>query len=106
MKIVIIGAGPAGVSTVETIRAYNRQAEIVMLSAEPTLPYSPPAMADHFITGSGLGGIIDASRTQQRVDKVFAVLLLASGLGIALFGIVNAISWLTLRHWHASEKSE
>ncbi len=52
MKIVIIGAGPAGVSTVETIRTYDKQAEIVMLSAEPYLPYSPPAMADHFITGS------------------------------------------------------
>ena len=52
MKIVIIGAGPAGVSAVETIRNYDRNTEIVMLSAEPTLPYSPPAMADHFITGS------------------------------------------------------
>jgi len=52
MKIVIVGAGPAGVSAAETIRAYDRQAKIVMLSAEPYLPYSPPAMADHFITGS------------------------------------------------------
>jgi NAD(P)H-nitrite reductase large subunit len=52
MKIVIIGAGPAGVSTAETIRTYDRQSEIVMLSAEPYLPYSPPVMADHFITGS------------------------------------------------------
>jgi len=52
MKIVIIGAGPAGVSAVETFRVYDRNAEIVMLSAEPTPPYSPPAMADHFITGS------------------------------------------------------
>jgi nitrite reductase (NADH) large subunit len=52
MKIVIIGAGPAGVSAVETLRTYDRQAEIVMLSAEPAWPYSPPALADHFITGS------------------------------------------------------
>lgn len=52
MKIVIIGAGPAGVSTAETLRSYDRQAEIVVLSAEPTPPYSPPAMADHFLTGS------------------------------------------------------
>jgi len=52
MKIIIIGAGPAGVSVVETVRMYDRQAEIVMLSAEQFLPYSPPAMADHFITGS------------------------------------------------------
>ena len=54
MKIIIIGAGPAGVSTVETIRTYNRDAEIMMLSAEPNLPYSPPAMADHFLTGSNV----------------------------------------------------
>jgi len=52
MKIVIIGAGPAGVSAAETIRAYDRESKIVMLSAEPYLPYSPPAMADHFIHGS------------------------------------------------------
>ena len=52
MKIVIIGAGPAGVSAAETIRAYDRSSKIIMLSAEPYLPYSPPAMADHFITGS------------------------------------------------------
>jgi NitT/TauT family transport system permease protein len=64
------------------------------------------AIVGEFITGGGLGGIIDASRTQQRVDKVFAVLLIASGLGIMLFGIVNAISRLMLRHWHASEKVE
>ena len=52
MKIVIIGAGPAGVSVAETVRSVERQAELVMLSAEPFPPYSPPAMADHFITGS------------------------------------------------------
>lgn len=52
MKIVIIGAGPAGVSVVETLRAHDQEAEIVMLSAERSLPYSPPAMADHFLTGS------------------------------------------------------
>lgn len=62
------------------------------------------AIVGEFITGGGLGSIIDASRTQQRVDKVFAVLLLASALGIALFGAVNLASWLTLRRWHASEK--
>ena len=64
------------------------------------------AIVGEFITGGGLGSIIDASRTQQRVDKVFAVLILASALGIGLFGIVNLVSWLTLRHWHASEKAE
>lgn len=64
------------------------------------------AIVGEFITGGGLGGIIDISRTQQRVDKIFAGLLLASLLGLALFGIVNLVSRLTLRHWHASEATE
>jgi len=54
MKTLIIGAGPAGVSAAETVRGLDPRAELVMLSDEPTLPYSPPAMADHFITGSDL----------------------------------------------------
>jgi NADPH-dependent 2,4-dienoyl-CoA reductase/sulfur reductase-like enzyme len=52
MKIVIIGAGPAGVSAAETLRAHDSQSHLLMLSAEPYLPYSPPAMVDHFLTGS------------------------------------------------------
>ncbi len=52
MKIVIVGAGPAGVSVAETVRAHDATAELVMLTAEPYPPYSPPAMADHFLTGS------------------------------------------------------
>ncbi len=52
MKIIIIGAGPAGVTAAETIRTFDRQAELTMLTDEPYLPYSPPAMADHFILGT------------------------------------------------------
>ena len=52
MKIVIIGAGPAGVNVAETLRAHDKGTEIVMLSSEPYPPYSPPAMVDHFLTGS------------------------------------------------------
>jgi len=61
------------------------------------------AIVGEFITGHGLGGVIIVSRQQQRVDKIFAGLLLASLLGIALFAAINLTSRLTLRHWHASE---
>jgi NADPH-dependent 2,4-dienoyl-CoA reductase/sulfur reductase-like enzyme len=54
MKIIIIGAGPAGVTAAETVRLFDRLAELTMLTEEPYLPYSPPAMADHFINGSDL----------------------------------------------------
>jgi nitrite reductase (NADH) large subunit len=52
MRIVIAGAGPAGVTIAETFRAHDKKSEIAVISAEPYPPYSPPAMADHFLTGS------------------------------------------------------
>ena len=61
------------------------------------------AIVGEFITGAGIGGAILVSRQQNRVDKVFAGLLLASLLGIVLFMAINLISRLALRHWHASE---
>lgn len=43
------------------------------------------AIVGEFIAGSGLGGLVDASRNQQRVDRVFAAVLLAAVLGILFF---------------------
>lgn len=62
------------------------------------------AIVGEFIGGQGLGSVVDVARTQQRVDKVFAAVLLASVLGLALFGLINLISAVTLRRWHASEQ--
>jgi NitT/TauT family transport system permease protein len=62
------------------------------------------AIVGEFIGGAGLGSVVDVARTQQRVDKVFAAVLLASLLGLALFGMINLISAFTLRRWHASEQ--
>ncbi len=51
MRIVIIGAGPAGVTVAETIRRYDRESQVTMLSSEPYPPYSPPAMIEYFLSG-------------------------------------------------------
>jgi NAD(P)H-nitrite reductase large subunit len=51
MRIVIIGAGPAGVTVAETLRQHDRQSEIIMLTDEPYPPYSPPAMIEYFQSG-------------------------------------------------------
>ena len=64
------------------------------------------AIVGEFIGGGGLGSVVDSARTQQRIDKVFAAVLLASVLGLALFGLINLVSMLTLRRWHASEKAD
>ena len=63
------------------------------------------AIVGEFIAGGGLGSVVETARTQQRIDKVFAAVLLASLLGLALFGLINLLSHLPLRRWHASEQA-
>jgi len=48
-RIVIAGAGPAGITVAESLRAHDCDCSITLLSAEPYPPYAPPAMADHFL---------------------------------------------------------
>lgn len=57
------------------------------------------AVIGEFIAGGGLGGVIDASRTQQRLDKVFAAVLLASFAGILIVFLINLISKFLLPKW-------
>lgn len=51
MRAVVIGTGPAGITAAETLRAKDPTGSVVALSTEPYPPYSPAAMADHFLTG-------------------------------------------------------
>lgn len=64
------------------------------------------AIVGEFITGSGLGGLIQVSRQQRAIDKVFATLFASSLLGVLLFAIINLLARVSLRHWHASERNE
>lgn len=49
------------------------------------------AIVGEFIAGGGLGGIIDSARTQQRVDIIFAALLLSSFLGLFFLGLLQFV---------------
>lgn len=46
-------------------------------------------VAGEFVGGSGLGALIDAARTAQRVDRVFGALLLLALLGILYLTILR-----------------
>jgi NitT/TauT family transport system permease protein len=61
------------------------------------------AIVGEFIGGGGLGDVVEVAKTQQRIDQVFAAVLLAALLGLALFAAINLASRLALRNWHASE---
>jgi NitT/TauT family transport system permease protein len=63
------------------------------------------AVVGEFIAGTGIGDVIMVSRQQNEVEKVFAGLLLAAGLGVALFGVINLATNVLLRNWHSSERS-
>lgn len=62
------------------------------------------AIAGEFVGGSGLGEYIEGIIPLQRADLVFAAVLLAAVLGLALFTLIGLISRWALRHWHASEQ--
>jgi NitT/TauT family transport system permease protein len=62
------------------------------------------AIVGEFIAGGGLGSVVDAARTQQRIDKVFAAVLASALLGLMIVAILNLAARLSLRHWHASAR--
>jgi NAD(P)H-nitrite reductase large subunit len=51
MKVLIIGAGPAGIVAAEALRAADPSIKLAMVTREPYPPYSPPALADYALTG-------------------------------------------------------
>ena len=53
---------------------------------------------------AGLGITVMAANRQLRTDLLFAAVIAASLLGLAIFGVVNLAGHLLLRRWHPSEK--
>lgn len=58
------------------------------------------AIVGEFVGGGGLGSVIDAARTQQRVDKVFAAVLLAAVLGALFIGCIDMLNRWALARWN------
>jgi NitT/TauT family transport system permease protein len=55
-------------------------------------------------SGAGLGITILGSYRQLRTDLLFAAVLMASLLGLALFAVVGLLGYLLLRRWHPSAR--
>lgn len=58
-----------------------------------------------FGPGEGLGVRIVSAKKTGHTDEVFAAVLIASLLGLAMFAAINLAAKLLLRRWHASEQN-
>lgn len=56
------------------------------------------SIAGEFVAGGGLGAMIDAARTQQRVDIVFGALILLSLMGLLMIGALTLTHRLLQKH--------
>lgn len=54
-------------------------------------------VAGEFVAGGGLGSLIDTSRTQQRIDLVFAALIGLAIIGLLQIMLLNGINLLITR---------
>lgn len=68
------------------------------------------AIVGEFVAGvlqgnAGLGVEVMIAKRIGRTDLVFAAVLAASFLGLAMFGTINLAGHLVLRRWHASERA-
>jgi NitT/TauT family transport system permease protein len=61
------------------------------------------AIVGEFVGGGGLGLVVLGAMREQRTDLVFAAVLYASALGLALFAAVDVASRLALRRWQRRE---
>ncbi|MDX9730338.1 MAG: ABC transporter permease [Bdellovibrionales bacterium] len=62
------------------------------------------AIVGEFIAGGGLGEVVDAARTQQRLDKVFAAVLLSSVFGLVLVFCIDLVSRRALQSWYMERR--
>jgi NitT/TauT family transport system permease protein len=62
------------------------------------------AIVGEFVGGGGTGEIVLSAIRRQRTDILFAAILYAAALGLALFALIGLITRLALRHWHASQR--
>jgi len=63
------------------------------------------AIAGEFVSGGGLGAIIDSAKTQQRVDLVFAALFLLSVMGLLLLATLALLERLFFHRFSFSATS-
>ena len=67
-RIVVVGAGLAGARGVQELRAQGFAGEVVLLGAEPHLPYDRPPLSKDVLHGKADGSVLDVPWADLDVD--------------------------------------
>lgn len=101
-RVVIAGAGPAGLRTAERLRELDFEGEIVLIGSETDRPYHRPALSKQFLQGAlgrrrltletygDLGAIWLLGTTVTGLDQKKRKVRIASGEEISFDGLVIA----------------
>ena len=63
-------------------------------------------VADTYQSGGGIGTAVEVAIKEQKTEKVFAAVTMASILGLGFFALVSLANWLSMRRWRLAETKE
>ncbi|WP_067824505.1 NAD(P)/FAD-dependent oxidoreductase [Nocardia inohanensis] len=104
-RIVIVGAGVAGATAARTLRTEGYTGEIVLLGAEPGLPYRRPMVSKELLAGTATAGRmllqtadfwhahgveVRAGTAVERIDAAASRVALSDGGGMAYDSLLIA----------------
>ena len=84
-KIVVVGAGQAGASLVAKLRSLGFEGEVILIGAEPVLPYQRPPLSKAYLLGD-----MALERLYLRPESFYADNNITLRLGAAVTGIDRA----------------
>ncbi|MCW2779341.1 MAG: pyridine nucleotide-disulfide oxidoreductase, partial [Frankiales bacterium] len=83
-RLVVVGASLAGLRAAETARRQGHAGEVVLVGAEPHLPYDRPPLTKAFLSpGSDLDVTYHDAETLQGLDVTLRLGAPATGLDLA-----------------------
>jgi NADPH-dependent 2,4-dienoyl-CoA reductase/sulfur reductase-like enzyme len=90
-RVVIVGAGAAGLSVAETLRRQGFTGSVTLIGAEDATPYDRPPLSKQYLAGTW-----DASNLELRTTDAIDLLNLDLRLGVSALAVDSEARTVTL----------